>query len=219
MKLDVLDPVVDVDQGCTVDRLLAAEVVIDHPLIDPGGRNDLIHGNPVVAVGRKQPYRGLEQATPRSIGIPISGSDGHIALGTASGHCVEAEGVESQQHGAAQPGVFSPGRPPVFCAPQAHCNYITPQPVGPRLGLGTFVAATIVFLTSAAWAETDPPVIPVGPDAYLQWELWPYQRIGARAYMRSTYDRLGGNEGADASHFLYQVRDDFNVTMDVAGAG
>jgi hypothetical protein len=87
------------------------------------------------------------------------------------------------------------------------------------LGLGTFVAATIVFLTSAAWAETDPPVIPVGPDAYLQWELWPYQRIGARAYMRSTYDRLGGNEGADASHFLYQVRDDFNVTMDVAGAG
>jgi hypothetical protein len=37
--------------------------------------------------------------------------------------------------------------------------------------------------------------------------------------MRSTYDRLGGNEGADASHFLYQVRDDFNVTTDVAGAG
>ena len=31
-----------------------------------------------------------------------------------------------------------------------------------------------------------------------------YQRIGARAYMRSTYDRRGGNEGADASHFLYQ---------------
>jgi hypothetical protein len=35
--------------------------------------------------------------------------------------------------------------------------------------------------------------------------------------MRSTYDRRGGN--ADASHFLYQVRDDFNVTLDVAGAG
>ncbi len=37
--------------------------------------------------------------------------------------------------------------------------------------------------------------------------------------MRSTYDRRGGNEGADASHFLYQLADDFNVTLDVAGPG
>ena len=37
--------------------------------------------------------------------------------------------------------------------------------------------------------------------------------------MRSTYDRTGGNEGADASHFLYQTADDFNVTLDVAGPG
>ncbi len=37
--------------------------------------------------------------------------------------------------------------------------------------------------------------------------------------MRSTYDRAGGNEGADASHFLYQLADDFNVTLDVEGAG
>jgi len=59
------------------------------------------------------------------------------------------------------------------------------------------------------------PVIPVGLDAYRQWQRWPYQRIGVRAYMRSTYDRSGGNEGADASHFLYQTADDFNVTLDV----
>ena len=45
------------------------------------------------------------------------------------------------------------------------------------------------------------------------------QRIGMRAYMRSTYDRSGGNEGADASHFLYQLADDFNVTLDVEGPG
>jgi hypothetical protein len=64
-----------------------------------------------------------------------------------------------------------------------------------------------------------PPVIPVGLDAYRQWERWPYQRIGARAYMRSTYDRSGGNEGADASHFLYQLADDFNVSLDVEGPG
>src|SRR5438105_15288471 len=71
--------------------------------------------------------------------------------------------------------------------------------------------------TSAAAAE--PPVIPIGLDAYRQWERWPYQRIGARASMRSTYDRRGGNEGADASHFLYQLADEFNVTLVVEGAG
>ncbi|HXF10849.1 MAG TPA: hypothetical protein VN625_08700, partial [Desulfuromonadaceae bacterium] len=65
----------------------------------------------------------------------------------------------------------------------------------------------------------EPPTIPIGLDAYRQWERWPYQRIGVRAYMRSTYDRRGGNEGADASHFLYQLADDNNVTLDVAGQG
>src|SRR3954466_13833719 len=64
-----------------------------------------------------------------------------------------------------------------------------------------------------------PPVIPVGLDAYRMWDRWPQQRIGARAYMRSTHDRAGGNEGADASHFLYQKADDFNVSLDVAGPG
>src|SRR4029078_3482082 len=61
----------------------------------------------------------------------------------------------------------------------------------------------------------EPPVIPIGLDAYRQWERLPYQRIGGRAYMRSTYDRFGGNEGVDASHFLYQEADDFNVSLDV----
>lgn len=68
-------------------------------------------------------------------------------------------------------------------------------------------------------AVGEPPTIPVGLDAYRLWERWPYQRIGARAYMRSTYDRSGGNEGADASHFLYQLADDFNVTLDIEGSG
>jgi D-arabinan exo alpha-(1,3)/(1,5)-arabinofuranosidase (non-reducing end) len=73
------------------------------------------------------------------------------------------------------------------------------------------------------WASVSravgPPVIPVGLDAYRQWDRWPYQRIGARTYMRSTYDRQGGNEGADASHFLYQLAEDRNVTLDVQGPG
>jgi hypothetical protein len=71
----------------------------------------------------------------------------------------------------------------------------------------------------AATNHPEPAVIPVGLDAYRLWERWPYQHIGARAYMRSTYDRCGGNEGADASHFLYQLADDNNVTLDVEGTG
>lgn len=62
-------------------------------------------------------------------------------------------------------------------------------------------------------------MLPVGLDAYRMWDRWPQQRIGERAYMRSTYDRQGGNEGADASHFLYQRSDDFNVTLDVRSPG
>lgn len=77
----------------------------------------------------------------------------------------------------------------------------------------------LVFALSTPIRAGEPPVIPVGLDAYRQWERWPCQRIGVRAYMRSTYDRAGGNEGADASHFLYQEADDFNVSLDVEGAG
>src|SRR5690606_22032288 len=61
--------------------------------------------------------------------------------------------------------------------------------------------------------------VPTGLDAYRSWDRWHQQRIGVRAYMRSTYDRRGANEAADASHFLYQLADDFNVTLDVEGPG
>ena len=81
-------------------------------------------------------------------------------------------------------------------------------------------APWLLLLVSAPLASAaGPPVIPAGLDAYRLWARWPYQRIGERAYMRSTYDRRGGNEGADASHFLYQLADDFNVTLDVQGPG
>ena len=75
------------------------------------------------------------------------------------------------------------------------------------------------WLASSLCLAAGLPAIPVGFDAYRQWEQWPQQRIGMRAYMRSTYDRRGGNEGADASHFLYQRADDFNVTLDLEGPG
>ena len=73
-------------------------------------------------------------------------------------------------------------------------------------------------LLSSAQLQTRKP-IPVGLDAYRSWDQWPNQRIGMSAYMRSTYDRTGANEGADASHFLYQLSDDFNFTLDVEGPG
>src|SRR5580765_8548457 len=76
-----------------------------------------------------------------------------------------------------------------------------------------FVSVVVVLPIRA----DEPPVIPIDADAYRMWQRWPYQRIGARAYMRSTYDRRGGNEAADASHFLYQLADDDNVTLDVDG--
>jgi len=70
-----------------------------------------------------------------------------------------------------------------------------------------------------SYPSSQPPAIPVGFDAFRMWERWPDLRIGARTYMRSTYDRAGGNEAADASHFIYQLADDFNVTLDLAGPG
>lgn len=65
----------------------------------------------------------------------------------------------------------------------------------------------------------EPPIIPIGLDAYRMWERLAYHRIGVRAYMRSTYDRQGNNRTADASHFLYQESDEYNVSLDVKGPG
>ncbi len=79
--------------------------------------------------------------------------------------------------------------------------------------------AILTPLSAGEDISSNQPVIPVGLDAYRLWDRWPYQRIGERAYMRSTYDRYGGNEGADASHFLYQLGNNFNVTLHVEGPG
>ena len=63
------------------------------------------------------------------------------------------------------------------------------------------------------------PTVPLGLDAYRLWESLPLVRIGDRAYMRSTFDREGGNHTGDASHFIRAERDDFHTTLDVAGPG
>src|SRR5262245_12555147 len=68
-------------------------------------------------------------------------------------------------------------------------------------------------------ASKQPPPIPIGTDAFTQWERWPYLRIGVRCYMRSTFDRRGGNDNADAAHFIRQIDDAHNVALDEAGPG
>lgn len=63
------------------------------------------------------------------------------------------------------------------------------------------------------------PSVPIGTDAYLQWDRLPLHRIGVRAYMRSTHDRAGNNHGYDGGHFLYQEADDRNFVLDERGPG
>src|ERR1700710_1213119 len=82
-----------------------------------------------------------------------------------------------------------------------------------------FVTIVLAVGSLRAVENRHPPPIPIGLDAYRSWDRWPEQRIGMRTYMRSTYERGGANEGADASHFLYQESDDFNVTLDLEGPG
>jgi len=90
-----------------------------------------------------------------------------------------------------------------------------------RLLLVLAVAASCGAGAGSAHEATFPalPLVPVGLDAYRQWERWPVLRLGTRAFMRSTHDRTGHNHAADASHFLRQESDAFNVAFDVAGPG
>ena len=85
-----------------------------------------------------------------------------------------------------------------------------------------FLFSFLLSITASkvsAQGESATPKIPIGLDAYRMWDQWPAQRIGVRAYMRSTYDRTGANEGADASHFLFANGENDNVTLDVKGEG
>jgi hypothetical protein len=100
------------------------------------------------------------------------------------------------------------------------------SPCGPKSrAIGTrrlVVALTCVVAASSAIGVPPadlPPTIPFGADAITQWEQWPYLRIGVRAYMRSTFDRTGGNFYADAAHYLRQTDDGLSVALDERGPG
>ena len=92
--------------------------------------------------------------------------------------------------------------------------------------IGTLII--VIFLTTASFIQAQKsnrsensllPTIPIGADAYLMWDKLPVQQIGARAYMRSTYDREGRNASADASHYLFANEENYNVSLDVLGKG
>ena len=89
------------------------------------------------------------------------------------------------------------------------------------IGIVAIMATTLSVRADDLPQELDKvlPVIPVGFDAYKMWDKWPQQRIGVRAYMRSTYSRTGGNRTADASHYLFGKPDEQNVSLDVRGKG
>jgi hypothetical protein len=61
--------------------------------------------------------------------------------------------------------------------------------------------------------------VPLGADAIRAWDTWPRLRLGVRAVMRSTHDPLGGNNAADASHFLRRDAAGLSVPLDLHGPG
>lgn len=88
-----------------------------------------------------------------------------------------------------------------------------------KLYVGLILMSTLIGGQIGKTQDAAIPTIPIGADAYLQWDRIPYLRLGMRAYMRSTYDRTGNNRTADASHYLYQESDTFNVSLDVKSPG
>ncbi|MBK7396173.1 MAG: DUF2961 domain-containing protein [Myxococcales bacterium] len=80
-----------------------------------------------------------------------------------------------------------------------------------------------VVLTDTGAVDAAPagalPPLPVGLDAIRRWDLWPLIRRGMRTYLRSTYDRAGGNESADAAHHLHQRADGVVVPLALEGPG
>ena len=89
-----------------------------------------------------------------------------------------------------------------------------------KLFLGSIIGVVVAAVMSLSIHANEPlPTIPVGFDAYTMWDKWHQQRIGVRAYMRSTYDRDGGNRTADASHYLFGKLHEQNVSLDVKGKG
>lgn len=86
--------------------------------------------------------------------------------------------------------------------------------------IGLLTASLFVCTRTQVAAASNLKGLQREPGSYYQNLLasWCQLHPGVRTYMRSTYDRSGGNEGADASHFLYQTRA-LSIPLDIAGDG
>ena len=69
VKFNLLDAFVDLRERRLEQRVLAPEIMIDHPLVHARQTDDLIHGDGVKAVPGEKPDRRLEDATTRAIGV------------------------------------------------------------------------------------------------------------------------------------------------------
>ncbi len=95
----------------------------------------------------------------------------------------------------------------------AACSAVDDRPTPTETGasdVGSDVDATVT---------EELPTLPIGTDALRRWDQWPLIRRGMRTYMRSTYDRAGANETADANHHLYQRADGVVIPLSLEGPG
>jgi Protein of unknown function (DUF2961) len=95
------------------------------------------------------------------------------------------------------------------------------RPPEPEAGVGADAATDAADATIDTTPGPPPalPTIPIGLEAYRRWDRLATLRLGTRTVMRSTFDRAGGNEAADASHFLREEADGTFVAMDLEGPG
>lgn len=68
-----LHPGIDGSQHLDIQALLITEVVVEHPLVAPSGRDDLVHSDAVIASGCEEFYGRGKQPAPRAYGIPGAG--------------------------------------------------------------------------------------------------------------------------------------------------
>ena len=66
-----LQPPVDLKQHLLIKQLLAAEIFIDHPLVDGGGGGDLVHPGAVEPFFGELSLRRLQDILPGAFGVPF----------------------------------------------------------------------------------------------------------------------------------------------------
>ena len=72
MEFEFLDPLVDLGKRGFEEGVLAAEIVVDHPLVHLGEADDLVDRHRVEAVLGEEADRGLQNAAAGAVGIALN---------------------------------------------------------------------------------------------------------------------------------------------------